>query len=1111
MTVNYASSSDSLSFTAADIATSANGAFAVHVADMDGDGDLDIISASSFDDTIAWYENDGAANPSWTAADIATSADGAKAVYVADMDGDGDLDIVSASKNDDTIAWYENDGEADPSWSAANIATSADGAKDVYIADMDSDGDLDIVSASSTDDTIAWYENDGAVNPSWTAANIATSADGAWAVHVADMDADGDLDIVSASQYDDTIAWYENDGEADPSWSAANIATSADSAKDVHVADMDADGDLDIVSASHNDDTIAWYENDGASDPTWTAVNIATSANGAYAVHIADMDMDGDLDIVSASKQDDTIAWYENDGAADPSWTAADIAISADSALDIYVADMDGDGDLDIVSASSNDDTIAWYESNAADKNLDTNALAGTDYTASSGTLTFDAGDTTATFTVPVLADSAPENDEIVTMTLSSASNATLSDAIGTLTITDDDSISFTAANIDTSSANGAKGVYLADMDSDGDLDIVAASSVDDTISWFENDGASNPNFTAANIATTANGAADVVVRDMDGDGDLDIVSASSADNTIAWYENDGAANPSWSAANIATSAGGAYSVDVADMDGDGDLDIVSASDTDNTIAWYENDGAADPSWSATDIATSAEGARGVSVADMDGDGDIDIVSASRDDDTIAWYENDGAANPSWTAADIATSADGALSAKVADMDGDGDMDIISASYLDDTIAWYENDGEADPTWTAANIATSADGASDLEAMDMDGDGDMDIVSASRTDDTIAWYENDGAANPSWTAVDIDTNANWARDVQIGDLDGDGDLDIVSASKVDDTIAWYENDCDGSDPIVLDLDGDGIELLGIGSGVTFDVDADGMGESVGWFGPDDGMLVMDLDGSGAIENMNEVFSEVFNGESYADSLSALASLDTNTDQVISAGDKQFDDILVWQDIDSDGVSAAPELSTLSDRGITSISLDAQSVSETLGGNRIEAVGEVTLTDDATSTYAEVTFVVAGAPTTFSLGGVISTVIASDERIETAFVVDGHSGTATAGLVETTETLTLDELSPASIASIIEGIEASTGTEVLTSDADISVTESAVAETSVAEVASEGESETAVAASESEIIDEEPEAAIEASEVDGYAVYVPASDPAPVSEPLSLAA
>ena len=223
---------------------------------------------------------------------------------------------------------------------------------------------------------------------------------------------------------------------------------------------MDGDGDIDIISASSLDDTIAWYENDGTADPSWTAADIATSADGAYDVHVVDLDGDGDLDIVSASGNDDTIAWYENDGASDPSWNAADIATSADDVRGVHVADMDGDGDLDIVSASTLDDTIAWYESNAADKNLDTDAVAGADYTAASGTLTFDAGDTTATFTVPVLADSAPENNETATMTLSSASNATISDATGTLTITDDDSISFTGTTINQGLSDASAGGF---------------------------------------------------------------------------------------------------------------------------------------------------------------------------------------------------------------------------------------------------------------------------------------------------------------------------------------------------------------------------------------------------------------------------------------------------------------------------------------------------------------------------------------------------------------------------------------------------------------------------------------------------------------------------
>ena len=226
--------------------------------------------------------------------EIATSADQASKVFVADLDGDGDLDIVSSSRGDDTIAWYENDGADDPTFTAADIATSADGAQDVHVADLDGDGDLDIISASHDDDTIAWYENDGAANPTFTAADIATNADGAQAIDVADFDGDGDLDIVSASAGDDKIALYENNGAANPTFTTVVISTSADGAHDVSIADVDGDGDLDIVSASATDDTIAVYTNNGAADPTFTAVDIATNADGASSVFVGDLDRDGD-------------------------------------------------------------------------------------------------------------------------------------------------------------------------------------------------------------------------------------------------------------------------------------------------------------------------------------------------------------------------------------------------------------------------------------------------------------------------------------------------------------------------------------------------------------------------------------------------------------------------------------------------------------------------------------------------------------------------------------------------------------------------------------------------------------------------------------------------
>ena len=91
------------------------------------------------------------AQPSFTGRTISSSADYAWSVYAADIDNDGDLDVLSASYSDDKIAWYENDGAADPSFTARTITTSADGARSVFAADIDGDGDLDICLLYTSD------------------------------------------------------------------------------------------------------------------------------------------------------------------------------------------------------------------------------------------------------------------------------------------------------------------------------------------------------------------------------------------------------------------------------------------------------------------------------------------------------------------------------------------------------------------------------------------------------------------------------------------------------------------------------------------------------------------------------------------------------------------------------------------------------------------------------------------------------------------------------------------------------------------------------------------------------------------------------------------------
>jgi len=147
-------------FTFHTITTDANGVRSVYAVDVDGDGDMDVLSASSSDDKIAWYENDG--NENFTPHTITTSADGAWSVYAIDVDGDGDIDVLSASRNDSKIAWYENNGNE--SFTPHTITTSANNAWSVYAVDVDSDGDTDVLSASQADNKIAWYENLSPVN-----------------------------------------------------------------------------------------------------------------------------------------------------------------------------------------------------------------------------------------------------------------------------------------------------------------------------------------------------------------------------------------------------------------------------------------------------------------------------------------------------------------------------------------------------------------------------------------------------------------------------------------------------------------------------------------------------------------------------------------------------------------------------------------------------------------------------------------------------------------------------------------------------------------------------------------------------------------------------------
>ncbi|MFN4041890.1 MAG: calcium-binding protein [Brevundimonas sp.] len=146
-------------------------------------------------------------------------------------------------------------------------------------------------------------------------------------------------------------------------------------------------------------------------------------------------------------------------------------------------------------------------------------------------------------------------------------------------------------------------------------------------------------------------------------------------------------------------------------------------------------------------------------------------------------------------------------------------------------------------------------------------------------------------------------------------------------------------------PLVLDLDGDGIDLVALPqSSAFFDFDNDGFAESSGWVGPNDGFLVLDRNGDGIINNVSEMFGGAAGG------FAALAALDTNKDGVVNASDARFGELRIWRDANQDGYTDEGELHSLSDMGILSINLTSLASGAIVKGSTISRVGSYETTN-----------------------------------------------------------------------------------------------------------------------------------------------------------------
>ncbi|NOG46144.1 MAG: T9SS type A sorting domain-containing protein [Calditrichaeota bacterium] len=362
----------------------------------------------------------------------------------------------------------------------------------------------------------------------------------------------------------------------------------------------------------------------------------------------------------------------------------------------------------------------------------------------------------------------------------------------------------FATKNVVSDTLILAKKFNVVDLDDDGDMDIVSAANDETTsprgtVVWFENDGTET--FTQHTISDSTLGARSIWVADYNEDGDLDVAAGGDGRQPLSWFENDGTpSNGGWTHHSVGTADSVIYTIHAFDIDEDTDLEILASYyniQNDNggdKIRWFDNNGSG--SFSANTLVSNYEAAASVEATTIDSDSDIDIVTVAAGEANagnagkdLSWWSNNG--SESFTQNSITPLSNGPWVVSTADVDSDGDNDILLATWGVDKISWWANNGSG--SFGSENVVTSSyQNARNVQAADIDGDADMDMISVADNDDSVDWYENDGSE--SFTKTNITTTFTAAYYSVAQDMDGDGDVDIIATAQDDNELSWWEND-----------------------------------------------------------------------------------------------------------------------------------------------------------------------------------------------------------------------------------------------------------------------------------------------------------------------------
>ncbi len=844
------------------IASRLEGVESMLLFDLDGDGDHDLLAASgegsSFQSKISWWANQsrGRFGPQQDLADM-----DARQLLLADMDGDGDSDLVA--RQTFGVHWLENlaPGQFGP---PRQIVERMSQRAHLSVLDLDGDGDADLLysapeSCCGEFSGLAWQAGDGrGLFGPLLRIGFARDIDAAVALH---LDDDDSIDIVYASCDRDeaTLHWRPGlgDGEFDDA-----IDLGAGCHRFLQAADIDADGAPDLVAEIG--DQVVWRRNLGAGQ---LGPPVVLGEFGSVRwVSVQDVDGDEGPDVLVAARSPSSLSWFRNDGGefeearvvtddlAGPesavvgdvdgeggpdivvgTWeegmhlfvaegegyvVAEPVAETGESPHGLALGDVDADGDEDLVV--TNWDTAFWYQRHDPDTYGRGRPVMREREQLETWLFEDVTGDGRADFVY----GSCDRDEEVEDRLAFYPADA--GGFMGGPGGIEARPPGFGARRTITREVGCVRAVAAADLNGNGRMDLAVA--YDSTLAWYPSDGEGF--FGQRQVVAEDLTIHRLFAVDMNGDRLTDLVGGLA--DGVRYFAGDGEGG---FGAGRGLSGGGPYTLRaVGDLNGNGDPDLLLTARDPERIAWMENSRGR---LSFPRTVTGLELFYTAALGDLDHDGDLDVIGSRGgfgDQVLIGWSENDGSGEfGEWHPLRYGISR--VLSLLPADFDGDGRIDIGYAALFENEAGWLPGrDGGAFAPSEAA-LAESAVVA--LAHGDLNGDSRRDALVAT-ADGALAWSAGDGsgALGPlevlaenlgrvgAVTAADLDGDGNlevaalgfdsgdlvivqradggWAPPVTLpgrtthgsallgADLDGDEDLDLVLASERE-GVSWLEN------------------------------------------------------------------------------------------------------------------------------------------------------------------------------------------------------------------------------------------------------------------------------------------------------------------------------